>query len=114
MYTAYIAWSVFTSLAPTLFYFSVWELGITGSELSLLSTLSPILLAVPTVLDIASSRVGRTALHVLTLAGLLAYLLKSPVQRLLVVAFANSMLCLGLVVDWSATPSSVGYQAICK
>jgi hypothetical protein len=62
------------------------------------------------VLDIASSRVGRTALHMLTLVGLLAYLSKSPVYRLLAVAFANVVNCIGWAVDWSAPATSIGYQ----
>ncbi|EKM57828.1 uncharacterized protein PHACADRAFT_171045 [Phanerochaete carnosa HHB-10118-sp] len=112
LYLSYINWSVFTSLTPTLFYFSVWELGLAGSELSLLSTLSPIVLGIPIICDIASSRVGRTIVYVLSLTGLLAYLLKSPVQRLLVVAFANALSCIGWTVDLSATPASVGYQSL--
>lgn len=110
---AYINWSVFTSLTPVLFYFSVWELSLSGSELALLSTLSPIVLAIPVVLDVASSRTGRTVLHLLTLVGLGAFVLKSPVERLFAVAFANSALCIGWVVDWSATPATLGYQSLC-
>ena len=109
---AYINWSVFTSLTPTLFYFSVWELGLTGSELSLLSTLSPIVLGISIIRDIASSRAGRTILHVLSLVGLFAYLLKSPFQRLIAVAFANVVLCIGWTVDLSAASASVDYQAL--
>lgn len=109
---AYTQWSVFTALTPTLFYFSVWELGIAGSELSLLSTLSPIVLGIPIVRDILSSRIGRTTLHVLTLAGLLAYLLKSPLYRLFAVAFANAVLCIGWTIDWSAPPVTIGYQSL--
>ncbi|GJE85586.1 Frag1/DRAM/Sfk1 family-domain-containing protein [Phanerochaete sordida] len=110
LYLSYIKWSIWTSLTPTLFYFSVWELGITGSELSLLSTLSPIVLGIAVVRDIASSRPGRTVLHALSLSGLFAYLSKSPLQRLLIVAFANSVSCIGWTVDLSTTPASMGYQ----
>ncbi|KAI0701217.1 Frag1/DRAM/Sfk1 family-domain-containing protein [Cytidiella melzeri] len=112
LYLSYISWSVFTSLTPVLFYFSVWELGIAGSEFALLSTLSPALLSIPTLLDVASSRTGRTILHCLTLIGLQAFALKSPIYRLVAVAFASSMMCIGWVVDWSATPPSWGYQAM--
>ncbi|KAI0806029.1 Frag1/DRAM/Sfk1 family-domain-containing protein [Irpex lacteus] len=112
VYISYINWSVFTSLTPVLFYFSVWELSLSGSELALLSTLSPIVLAIPVVLDVASSRTGRTVLHLLTLVGLGAFVLKSPVERLFAVAFANSALCIGWVVDWSATPATLGYQSL--
>jgi hypothetical protein len=95
-----------------LFYFSVWELGIAGSELALLSTLSPVLLSIPMLLDVASSHSGRTVLHCLSLVGLGAYALKSPVYRLFAVAFATSMTCIGWAVDWSARPANLGYQAM--
>lgn len=110
--TAYIQWSVFTALAPTLFYFSVWELGIAGHELSLLATLSPILLNIQIVLDIASSRVGRTLLYLVSFVGLAAYALESPLARLFAVMFANTAVSIGYAVDWSAPIASVGYQGI--
>ncbi|KAI0784469.1 Frag1/DRAM/Sfk1 family-domain-containing protein [Abortiporus biennis] len=112
VYLSYIQWSVFTSLTPTLFYFSVWELGLAGSELSLLSTLSPIVLNIsPVVVDLMCSRVGRTVLYGLTSIGLAAYALPTPLQRLLAVAFANMACCIGFAVDWSGPVKSVGYQA---
>lgn len=101
---------MFTALAPTLFYFSVWELGIAGHELSLLATLSPILLNTQIVLDIASSRIGRTALYVVSYIGLAAYALGSPLVRLFAVMFANVAVSIGFAVDWSALVASVGYQ----
>lgn len=109
---AYLNWSIFTSLTITLFYFSVWELGVAGSEASLLSTLSPIFLGFSIFRDIASSRAGRTILHVLSLTSPLAYLLRSPLHRLLAVSFANIAMCIGWTVEWSATPAAIGYQAI--
>ena len=109
---AYVNWSVFTALTTTLFYFSVWELALTGSELSLLATVSPIILGVPFLLDVFSTRTGRTVLHVLTLLGLAAYLTESPVYRLLVVAFASSTMAIGLAVDWSVPPATIGYQGM--
>ncbi|CAL1715979.1 unnamed protein product [Somion occarium] len=111
LYLSFVHWSVFTSLTPTLFYFSVWELGIAGHEFSLLSTLSPLLLRYPVVLDVASMKIGRTLLHILTLFGLLAYASKNPLARLLIVAFANAALSIGVAVDWSAPVCGVGYQA---
>ena len=110
-FLALVHWSVFTSLAPTLFYFSVWQLGIAGHELSLLSLLSPILLRNRVILDVASSKAGRTILHIFTLSGQLAYFSKSPLIRLFIVAFANFALSIGVAVDWSQPLAGVGYQA---
>ncbi|TFY58461.1 hypothetical protein EVJ58_g6408 [Rhodofomes roseus] len=92
MYLSYIYWSIYTSLTPTLFYFSVWELGIAGHELSLLSTLSPILLGIP------------------PFAEWCPYKLESPLHRLFVVAFATSVVNIGAAVDWTGPDAS--YQTI--
>ncbi|KAH8100162.1 Frag1/DRAM/Sfk1 family-domain-containing protein [Cristinia sonorae] len=112
VYLSYVNWSVFTSLTPTLFYFSVWKLGVAGHELSLLSTLSPLLLRYPIVLDISASRAGRTILYALTAMGIAAYALSSPLLRLLVVMIANAALCVGFAADWSAPPVSASYQGL--
>jgi hypothetical protein len=113
--SAYIFWSIFTSLVPTLFYFSVWELGIAGHELALLTTLSPILLMSPTILSWARLRKGRVVLQALSFSGLAAYLLDKPIHRLLVVAFATFCAVLKQSVDWAAANASeAGYQALCK
>ncbi|OSC99957.1 hypothetical protein PYCCODRAFT_1372193 [Trametes coccinea BRFM310] len=100
VYLSYIFWSVYTSLAPTLFYFSVWELGISGQELALLSMVSPILLGIPPLRSWATTRDGRTILHGLSLIGLAAYLLPSPLGRLLLVSFASASASIGVAVDW--------------
>jgi hypothetical protein len=113
--SAYIFWSIFTSLVPTLFYFSVWELGIAGHELALLTTLSPMLLMSPTILSWARSRKGKVALQALSFSGLAAYLLDKPIHRLLVVALATFCAVLRQSADWAAVDASeAGYQALRK
>ena len=110
---AYIFWSIFTSLIPTLFYFSVWELGIAGAELALLSILSPGLLGASFVRRWAATKSGRVTLHVLSFLGLVAYKLPTPFQRLILVTIATFSLCIGSVVDWSGLGgTSVTYQSI--
>ncbi|RPD60996.1 hypothetical protein L226DRAFT_462521 [Lentinus tigrinus ALCF2SS1-7] len=114
LYLSYIYWSVYTSLTPTLFYFSVWELGIAGHELSLLSTLSPMLLGIPPFSSWAHTREGRTILHGLSaFVGLGAYAVKSPFVRLLLVAFANASAAVGAAVEWfGAGEGEVAYRAL--
>lgn len=114
LFVAYVNWSVFTSLTPTLFYFSVWKLGIAGHEFSLLSTLAPLLLRNPQVFDICASRVGRTVLYALTVTGIAAYALNSPLLRLLIVMLANAALSMGFAIDWSAPLASTSYQGMRK
>ncbi|CDO76509.1 hypothetical protein BN946_scf184361.g8 [Trametes cinnabarina] len=96
VYLSYIFWSVYTALAPTLFYFSVWELGISGQELALLSMLSPILLGIPPLRSWAKTREGRVVLHGLSLIGL-----------------AAASASIGVAVDWVQSEGrEVTYQAI--
>ena len=113
---AYIYWSVYTSLAPTLFYFSVWELGIAGHELALLSTLSPVLLGIPPFASWAHTREGRTILYgVSACIGLGAYAVRSPFVRLLLVAFANAAASVGAAVEWfGSKEGEVAYRALGK
>ncbi|KAJ3826969.1 Frag1/DRAM/Sfk1 family-domain-containing protein [Lentinula raphanica] len=109
IYLSYIFWSIFTSLIPTLFYFSVWELAIAGSELALFSTLSPIWLSIPPMLSWVRTRGGQTTMQLLPFAGVAAYTLQSPLHRLFLVAFATSAAMIPQVVNWIDDPS---YQSI--
>ena len=102
---AYIFWSVFTSLAPTFFYFSVWKLAIAGPEASLLCTLSPILLGIPSVHLFLTSRRGRIISHLISLVGLAAYRFRDPLHRMWLVNIANIFVCALAVVDWSGPDS---------
>lgn len=106
---AYIFWSIFTSLIPTLFYFSVWELAIAGSELALFSTLSPIWLSIPSLLRWVRTRGGQTTMQLLSFVGIAAYALESPLHRLFLVAFATSAAMIPQMVKWSDDPS---YQSL--
>jgi hypothetical protein len=101
LYTAYMFWSIFTSLIPSLFWFSVWELGIAGHELALLGCLSPVVYTVPGALDFAQTRWGMTILHSCSLLGLLAYAVPGPLGRLYVVSIANIAAILHQVAFWS-------------
>ncbi|KAJ7158875.1 Frag1/DRAM/Sfk1 family-domain-containing protein [Mycena filopes] len=111
LYLSYIFWSVFTSLIPTLFYFSVWELGIAGQELALLSTLSPIFLSISPILSWARSRGGTTTLHSLSLLGLAAFVLDKPVHRLGVVFASSASVMVEAASKWAAV-DNVEYQSI--
>jgi hypothetical protein len=110
-FAAYLFWSIFTSLITTLFYFSVWRLALSGSELSLLCLLSPALLGIGPLRTWALTRSGRVTLRaVAILTGLGSYALNSPIRRLFVVNFANVVLLIGQTVDWSAGKD--GYQGL--
>ena len=96
---------MFTSLAPTLFYFSIWKLAIAGPEASLLCTLSPVLLGIPSVHHLLTSRRGRITSHLLSLVGLAAYRFDDPLCRLWLVNIGNIFACALAAVEWSGADS---------
>ncbi|PPQ91001.1 hypothetical protein CVT25_013926 [Psilocybe cyanescens] len=134
VYLSYVFWTLFTSLIPTLFYFSVWKLGIAGHELALLSVLSPLLLSLsspynyiflspdlnstpstPSVLAFTRTRRGQVILQITSLIGIIAYLVPSPGGRLGLVAIANVVAVMRQVVTWSGIvdgENDVAHQAI--
>jgi hypothetical protein len=124
IFTAYVFWSLFTALIPSLFYFSVWQLSIAGSELALFSVVSPVLLslAIPsssstsrTFLDIAKSHRGQVVLQSISLLGIVAYLVPSPLGRLLLVSAGNIAGMMRQAPLWAGAVEHrgyVGYQSI--
>lgn len=72
-------------------------MGISGFEAAIMGTISPFLLGISPLRGLIIRNL-RT-IHLLSLSGLLAYLITDPVARLAAVTFAVSMQCLG----WSAT-----------
>jgi hypothetical protein len=67
-------------------------MGISGYEVLVMSTISPFLLAIPSVRSAAVCNIH--ILHLLSLSGIAAYLIASPVNRLFTVGFGVSMTCL--------------------
>ncbi|KAI6155369.1 Frag1/DRAM/Sfk1 family-domain-containing protein [Pisolithus tinctorius] len=98
----YLFWSNVTSLLTTLFYFSIWELGFSGSEAALFVYLSPVLLGIASLRQWAITTQGRVALRLLSLVGLVAYKLDDPVTRLFVVGSANLVSLVSHCSDWMA------------
>ncbi|GHJ86982.1 hypothetical protein NliqN6_3384 [Naganishia liquefaciens] len=95
LYVCY--WTIFTDLALSLFYFSVWELALSGSELALLATITPYILTHSRASRFATSRVGQTVLRTVAIAlGMCAYALPGPASRLIGVSVANGALWMGL------------------
>ncbi|KIK80643.1 hypothetical protein PAXRUDRAFT_36135 [Paxillus rubicundulus Ve08.2h10] len=102
VYLSYLFWSIITSLLTTLFYFSVWELGLSGAEAALFVYLSPVLLGITPLRNWAVTRWGRVTLRTLSLVGLAAYKLDDPLGRLWAVIAANVTVLLSEVADWTA------------
>jgi len=79
-------------------------MGISGYEAFVMSTVSPFLLTIRLFRKFVVNNLRIT--HLLSLAGLLAYLVTDPVYRLSIVGFGVWMTCL----SWAATWYSEGYQ----
>ncbi|KAK4238795.1 Frag1/DRAM/Sfk1 family-domain-containing protein [Achaetomium macrosporum] len=97
VYHGYVFWSILTSLGVVIWYFPLWHMGISGYEALVMSTIAPTLLGIKPLRSLVIKNQRLT--HLLSLAGLLAYLVKDPVYRLFTVGFGVWMGCLG----WAAT-----------
>ncbi|KAL1863097.1 Protein cwh43 [Diaporthe australafricana] len=97
VYHGYVFWSILTSLGVLVWYFPLWYMGISGFEAFVMSTVSPALLAIAPLRTLVVRNLR--FVHLLSLSGLLAFLITDPVGRLSTVGFAVWMQCLA----WAAT-----------
>ncbi|TPX60434.1 hypothetical protein PhCBS80983_g01778 [Powellomyces hirtus] len=79
-YLGFVFWSMTTSLGLTIWYFPLWNMGISGFEAFLFTSLSPILLGISPLRRIVFR--NSAMLHLFSLVGLLAYYVQEPVLRL--------------------------------
>ncbi|KAM0426898.1 hypothetical protein ACHAPT_007796 [Fusarium lateritium] len=97
VYHGYVFWTILTSLGLVVWYFPLWYMGISGYEVLVMTTVSPFLLASRPVRSLVVNNLR--LVHILSLAGIAAYLVEDPSIRLFTVGFGVSMSCLG----WAAT-----------
>ncbi|KAI9754884.1 MAG: hypothetical protein M1815_005383 [Lichina confinis] len=100
VYNGYVFWSILTSLGLSVWYFPLWNMGLSGYEVLIMSSMSPFFLQIPQVRSLAVK--NQRAVYLLSLTGLLAYLIPSPSFRLFTVAFAVFMSCISWVSTWYA------------
>ncbi|KAF3893016.1 putative Integral plasma membrane protein [Trichophyton interdigitale] len=96
IYNGFVFWSTLTSLGVVVWYFPLWNMGISGYEAFVMVSISPLLLAMPGFRSFAVRNVK--LLHLLSLSGLLAYQVQYPSYRLFLVGFSVAMGCL----TWAA------------
>ncbi|KAI4943664.1 hypothetical protein J4E86_009627 [Alternaria arbusti] len=97
VYNGFVFWSMLTSLGVCVWYFPLWHMGISGYEALVMCTVTPFFLGIKPLRYLATRYVW--FFHLLSLSGLLAFLAKTPVNRLFAVGFGLSMSC----IAWSAT-----------
>ncbi|KAK3317259.1 Frag1/DRAM/Sfk1 family-domain-containing protein [Cercophora scortea] len=97
VYHGFVLWSTLTGLGVVIWYFPLWHMGISGYEAFVMSTISPVLLAIKPfrTLVVNHQRIA----HLISLVGLFAYLVEDPAYRLFTVGFSVSIGCL----SWAAT-----------
>ncbi|KAF2835911.1 hypothetical protein M501DRAFT_941074 [Patellaria atrata CBS 101060] len=95
-YNGFVFWSMLTSLGTVVWYFPLWHMGISGYEVFVMCTISPFFLGIRPLRSFAIKNVR--ILHLSSLTGLLAYLVKSPEYRLFSVGYGLWTSCFA----WSA------------
>lgn len=98
IYNGMIFWTVLTSLGVCVWYFPLWHMGLSGYEVVVMSTVSPLLLAIPSVRSLAI-RYNRYLHYSAVVPGLLAWRVVGQEYRLFMVSFAVWQSCLA----WTAT-----------
>lgn len=87
--TATVFWTVFTGVSVQLFYWSVWSLSLTGSELSIFINVTPYIFQRQSYRAYALSREGQfTHRAIMCLVGLGAYIIPHVAARFLCVMVA--------------------------
>lgn len=106
IYNGFVFWSILSSLGILVWYFPLWHMGISGYEVMVMSTVSPLLLGIPFVRSMVIRNVRWV--HLSSLAGLLAWLVKDPASRLFTVGFAVWMSCMAWSATWYAERGQPG------
>lgn len=81
-------------------------MGISGYEVMVMSTISPLMLGIPSLRSLVVKNLRAT--HLLSLIGLLAYQVTNPVLRLFAVGFAIWMSCLSWAATWFSAAGQPG------
>ncbi|OMJ25184.1 Protein cwh43 [Smittium culicis] len=95
-YFAFLFWTAFTSFGVCVWYFPLWQMGLSGYEILLLTDIFPALLGIPFVNKILTKKKAIT--NSFLLVGLIAYLFPSPFTRFFIVGAS-----FGLSTLWFAS-----------
>ncbi|KAJ2958189.1 hypothetical protein NQZ79_g6209 [Umbelopsis isabellina] len=97
VYLAFVFWSMLTSLALLIWYFPLFNMGISGYEAFLIVTISPMFLGIKSLRSLIARYRG--VAHFVSLAGVASYLLPDPPLRLATTALGISV----SMMTWCAT-----------
>lgn len=97
VYLGFVFWSVLTSLGMLVWYFPLWYMGISGYEVVFMATISPLFMGIGFIRRVVIRNLR--VFHLLSLVGVLAWLVPRPDLRLFTVGFGVWMQCLA----WTGT-----------
>lgn len=100
VYNGFVFWTIVTGLPVLVWYFPLWHMGISGYEVAIVTVVSPLLFAIPSLRSAATKNLR--LLHLTSLVGLLAYRFQDPANRLFVTGFALSTTCAAWVANFFA------------
>ncbi|KAK6592555.1 Protein CWH43 [Botrytis cinerea] len=106
VYNGFVFWSMLTSLGIVVWYFPLWHMGISGYEVMVMCTISPLFLGIRSIRALVVKNLR--ACHLMSLIGLCAYQITSPAPRLFVVGFGLWMSCLSWAATWYASAGQPG------
>ncbi|KAK9469527.1 Frag1/DRAM/Sfk1 family-domain-containing protein [Lipomyces arxii] len=102
VYNSFVFWSVLTSLGVLIWYFPLWYMGISGYEVTLLSSIAPFLLGIPFLTPLFAKYPQLAQLG--QLIGVAAYLVPGPSDRLLTVSAGVMLGTISLSMEfWNVT-----------
>ncbi|CAD6455457.1 a402b513-b0db-4750-9c9d-25523b4766cb [Sclerotinia trifoliorum] len=106
VYNGFVFWSMLTSLGIVVWYFPLWHMGISGYEVMVMCTVSPLLLGIRSIRTLVVKNLRICQL--ISLTGLFAYQITSPAPRLFIVGFGLWMSCLSWAATWYASAGQPG------
>lgn len=108
---SYMFWSIFTSLFLCIWYFPLWFMGISGYELVIISSFSPVALMSQRVKDFAYNAPNKVRLLSI-IFGIGAFMVPDPTIRLFFVSFGNAFAFISLSTDVALVGSTNSISAI--
>ncbi|KAK5105464.1 Protein cwh43 [Lithohypha guttulata] len=107
IYNGFVFWSVLTSLGLLVWYFPLWHMGISGYEVAVMSTLSPLLLGIPQI-RVLAIKYNRWLHYSSVIPGLLAWQVTDQVNRLGMVSLAVWQGSMAWTAMWFAERNDSG------
>ncbi|KGK39540.1 hypothetical protein CAS74_002940 [Pichia kudriavzevii] len=95
---AYMFWTIFTALFLCIWYFPLWYMGISGYELVIITSLSPILLKFKKLREFAYTYPNKIRFYA-CIFGVGSFMISDPMLRLFSISIGNALSFIGLTSE---------------